>query len=249
MKEIKTTIVFILLMVISISACGKTEGSDNSINETGIEGVTAEVSKENNTGDENAADEVVTETDEEIIMRPGHPTYYGSLEKAHEVWGDIETGRIHFGDVEYGHDDKPILTLDSSRDSDLIRTVLIIFDYFSEQPNYSLDDAVEIAASYMPFEIMEKYYEFQKSRMIAPDESREGDAIYYVISYHLTDEGKDAYDSKEHAYSGSIDVVMEAKDERIRSINISYGTPRWMGYLSKNEYHEEEWNCDLFDYR
>ena len=64
---------------------------------------------------------------------------------------------------------------------------------------------------------------------------------YYMLSYHLTDEGKKAYDSHEHEYSGSIDVSIQVKDETVVCISIGFGKPRWMGYLEKNGYHREEW--------
>lgn len=198
---------------------------------------------------EETAQRVSSETDMDIIMRTGHPTYYGSVEQSHAVWDDIEKGRIHFGDKSYGNNDNPILSMDAYRKSDLIRSIYISFTNFKEEVSVPLDEALKIAASYMPFDIMDRWYEYGKSEMIVPDEGHQGKDSYYVISYGLTDEGGDAYYAKEHEYSGSIDVIIQVNDEAVKSINITFGTPRWMSSLKQNSYLREEWSCDLYDYR
>ena len=191
----------------------------------------------------------VKETDLDIILREGHPTYYGSVALSHVIWDDVEKGRIHFGDGIYGSNDKPILSMDAYRDSDIIRLVLINFTNFEDKQTVSVDDALRVSASYLPYNIMDQYYEYKGSKMIVPDESKKNNATYYVISYRLTDAGSTAYYAKEHQYSGTIDVIIQVIDDAVQSIEITFGTPRWMGYLSKNSYHLEEWACDLYDYK
>ena len=100
---------------------------------------------------------------------------------------------------------------------------------------------------YMPYDVMDKWYEYRGSEHVVSDDGSEDD--YYVISYSLTDKGSDASYSKEHSYSGSIDVIIEVKDDIVQSFNITFGKPRWMRSLSKNSYHTEEWSCNLYDYR
>ncbi len=193
--------------------------------------------------------EPVQETDMDIILRAGHPTYYGSVEQSHKVWDDVEDGKIHFGDKSYGHNDTPILTMDAYRQSDIIRTTCINFYNFSDNQNVTIDEAIHIASTYMPYEIMDQYYEYRGSEMIVPDEGKRDGSTYYTISYSLTEEAGDAYYKKEHEYSGSIDVIIQSDNEIVTSINITFGKPRWMYSLSQNSYHTEEWSCDLYDYR
>lgn len=189
------------------------------------------------------------ESDRDIIMRKGHPTYYGSVEQSHVIWDDVEQGRIHFADINYGYNDKPILSMDSYRNSDVIRQVIINFENFNEDIDLSIDEALKITASYMPYDIMDQYYVFSGSRFIVPDESHKDEPKYYIVSYRLTDAGSEAYYAKEHDYSGSIDVIIQASDGIVRNIDITFGTPKWMNFLSKNGYQEEEWSCDLYDYK
>lgn len=204
-----------------------------------------------NTEDNSVETEVApaVETDMDIVMRANHPTYYGSVVQSHDTWDDVEKGKIHFGDKNYGNNDKPILSMDAYRNSDIIRLILINFMNFEDSPVVSVDEALKIAASYMPYDVMDQYYEFKGSEIIAPDESRKEDASYYIVSYRLTDEGSKAYYAKEHEYSGTIDVIIQVKDEAVENIDITFGTPRWMSSLNQNSYHKVEWSCNLYDFR
>lgn len=208
---------------------------------TTVESTNTEVS------DDVANDQDTIDEDLSIIVRDGHPKYYGSVEKSHEVWDDVEKGKVHFGDKSYGHSDKPILAMTAYRNEDMIRSVVVSFTNFVNNPNLSVDEVIPIVASYMPYDVMDKWYEYRGSEHIVSDDGSKAD--YYVVSYGLTDKGSDAYYSKEHSYSGSIDVIIEVKDDIVQYFNITFGKPRWMTSLSKNNYHTEEWTCNLYDYK
>lgn len=199
---------------------------------------------------EPASDSPSINSDLEIITRDGHPTYYGSVETSHTIWDGTGKGKIIFAD-SYDKYNKgvTILTMDAYRNSDLIRGIEIYFSNFEEPITLSLDEAIKIAAAYMPFEIMDTYYQYKDSELLVPDEGKGGDD-YYIITYNLTDESSAEYYSKEHEYSGTIDVIIQVdQDDVVQNIIIGFGTPRWMGSLSTNSYHKEEWACNLYDFR
>lgn len=180
------------------------------------------------------------EKDIDIVMRRNHPTYYGSVKKSHNIWNDVAEGKIHFADEIYGHNDKSILSMSAYRNSDIIREIIINFNNFDNK-SVTIEKAIEIAASYTPFEIIEQYYKFSLSEMIVPDNADENKSTYYTISYSLTDDGKKA----EQDYSGSIDIIIETNGDVAKNIIITFGKPRWMSSLSLNKYHTEDWTCDL----
>ena len=132
---------------------------------------------------EPAPDSPSINPDLEIITRDGHPTYYGSVETSHTIWDGTGKGKIVFAD-SYDKYSKgvTILTMDAYRNSDLIRGIEIYFSNFEEPITLSLDEALKIAAAYMPFEIMDTYYQYKDSELLVPDEGKDGDN-YYIISY------------------------------------------------------------------
>ncbi len=243
------------MVLLSLSACGENNSKpeSNADVQTIVEEESSNSDVEVATIDDVPASDsdidTTEETDMDIVTRAGHPTYYGSVEASHEIWDDVEKGRIHFGDKSYGYNDTPILTMDANRNSDIIRQVVINFENFNEHPAVTLEDALSITATYMPYEIMDQYYEFKGSEMLVPEESRKDDPTYYVVSYRLTEEGSSAYYAKEHEYSGTIDVIIQVNNGSVQNINISFGTPRWMSSLSTNSYLREDWSCDLYDYK
>ena len=241
-SKIVMTVTFCII-TLALGACGyELDSSSNDSPTTKVE----ETANDDNI---EQANESVSENDMEIITRNGHPTYYGSVEQSHNIWDDVEKGKIHFADENYGYNDNPVLTMDCNRNEDIIRSIYISFSDFEEKPQLSIDETLPIVASYMPFDVMDKWYEFETSKMIVPDDKNSGKDTVYLVSYRLTEVGNNAYDSKEHSYSGSIDVMISVKDNIVQNVNITFGTPKWMSYLEKNGYHTEEWNCDLYDYK
>ena len=250
----KTLIILSLLLLAhcTLSGCGNSNNTPSTVSQEERD-ISVEVSEsqviESISEDVEKVEEaeIVEETkkvsDMEIITREGHPTYYGSVEKSHEVWDDVESGKIHFGDKNYGYHDSPILVMDSARNSDFITNVIINFSNFEEEIDMSVEEALPIAASYTPFDAIEQAYVFRGSEKIVPDDESKKVSSYYVFNYSL--ENKDVNDQ----YQGSITIILEEREGSIANIDFTFSKPRWMYSLEKNSYHKEAWDYDLIDYR
>lgn len=194
--------------------------------------------------------EPVPPTDWEIITREGHPTYYGSVEESRSVWGDVEKGKVYFAGSLDKISENAILSMSAYRNSDLIRGIGVSFSSFEEPPMLTIEEVLPVIASYMPYEVMDEYYTFMRSELIAPDDEESGESRYYIVSYCLTDKAKESYYSQNHEYSGTIDVQIYAdKNNYVTGFSIGFGLPRWMFSMTQNNYHTEEWACDLYNYR
>lgn len=193
-----------------------------------------------------------SETDLEIITRPGHPTYYGSVASSHNIWGDVPKNKIVFGDEDENESfgDETIISMEAYRNSDLIRCINILFSNFEEPPCLTIEDVLPIVSSYMPYDIIEQYYCYNGSKLLIPnDDNHLKYEKYYILSYGLTEEGSESYYKGTHEYSGSIDVIITTDENGIvNNFYINFGTPRWMSSLTLNDYHEEVWKCDLVNY-
>lgn len=192
-----------------------------------------------------------SESDLDIILRSGHPTYYGSNTQAHEVWKDVEKGKIQFAD-DYKYstkDTKPIIYLEgyNSDKYELIKGVGIrLYNSEELQNGIALDEALKIASDYLPYDIIEKWYKFNRSFCIIPKDGKEQSEIDYFVCYGLTEEGSNAYYAKEHQYSGSIDINLSGTDEEhITYVGITFGTPKWVGFLDTNGKQKIEWEYDF----
>jgi len=196
-----------------------------------------------NNNDETSSNTTHLASDMDLITRSGHPTYYGSVSLAHSVWSDARKGKIIFPDSYDKYSKETILILEAYKNSDLIRGIEIYFSNFEQPVQLSVDEVLKIATTYLPFDIVNKYYKFGGSELIVPDQNNKEKSSYYVVSYHHNGV------SDNNDYSGSIDVVIEFKDNKAENLIIKFGTPRWMSSISKNGYHIEKWDCDLRNYK
>lgn len=247
MKNKLSLLILLIIIVGLFCGCGSSSSEESKNNNKSEEtsNLSGEMQEQEVLETEN-----MPSSDLEIITREGHPTYYGSVEVSHAIWDGIDKETVIFADSYNKYKQgKTILYMSAYRNSDLIRDIGIYFSNFEEPVGMTLEDVLIIAASYMPFGVMDDYYEFKDSELIVPDDGVDKDT-YYVVSYRLTEEGKSAYYSNEHEYSGTIDVIIAYSNEGVpQNISIGFGTPRWMSSLSTNGYHKEEWDCDLYDYK
>ncbi len=248
-KKIKMPVKVILIVLIWLICFGianSNKENSNTVQDT-TENVKEEaISEEKQTND--TTDQASLENDLAIITRDGHPTYYGSTAKAHEVWDDVEKGKIIFADSNNKYDDSTILSMGGySQDekNEVIREIGIYFTNMKEVPDVSLGQAVEIATDYLPQDIIDKWYEFRSSYELVPNDPEKD--TYHVITYGLTDKGSDSYYSGEHKYSGSIDVIINGSNENVSSLVITFGTPRWMSSLSTNGYTKNDWDYNALE--
>lgn len=213
------------------------------------EGTDAATENEPETETELETEKDTVISDLEIITAEDHPTYYGSTEQAHKVWKNINKEKIVFADSYDKYTENTIICMSGYRTGEknqIIRNIEIYFKNFSSPIDLSLKDALNIAKTYLPFEIINSYYEFYKSYCIQPlDDDNKN--TYYIVSYHLTESAKSAYYSNEHSYSGTIDVIIcSNQNENVDYFTIGFGTPKWMGFLDRNGYQKTEWDYDFY---
>lgn len=196
--------------------------------------------------DRKKAAEEFAKSDLGILTRNNHPTYYGSIKQAKEVWKDVSKDKVKISNG-YGRNlkDTTILSIgNSDRNSDLIKYVEIYFNRFSTKKPTTLNEVLKITAEYLPSDIMKKYYSFDESYKVTPKDGRKK-SNFYVVSYHLNEKGKAEY-SKNHSYSGTVDIMIEENhDGSFGCISIKFTAPKWLWFLDKNGYERQTWDCDL----
>lgn len=239
----------IILAIGALYVIGNMQQNDNKKNENSSKVGDTTAESESFTESMNFSSESVnifSETDLEIITRTGHPTYYGSVISSHTIWDDVPKNKIIFADKNETFGNETIISMSAYKNSDLIRSIHITFSNFENPINYTIEDVLPIVSSYMPYDIIDKYYHYTGSRLIAPNEDNSKREKYYTFSYGLTEEGRSSYYEKIHEYSGSIDVVITTDDNDIvDNFYIDFGVPRWMSSLDLNKYHQETWECNL----
>lgn len=176
----------------------------------------------------------------ELITIDGHPVLYDYLSTAHKVWDEYADGRIDFAD-DYSDDykaGKTVLVVDAytaieqGKEEHEIKGFEI---YPSEE--MTLDNSLEIAKSYIPMDILEKWYSLAWSRKYIKEESER-----YEILYTPTENGKAAFDSQEKDYN-YVAISIHIENGNVEFIGISSTNP-----LSRMPgYQQQEWEYDLLN--
>ena len=224
-----------LAMCLSLYACGNSVTADTESAE-----VSTEITTENSTAPVNA--------DWEIITRTGHPRYYGSTSEAHKIWQGVAKEKIVYADSYHDYSDETVRLMtgySKEEKNEIIRGVEIYLENFEEPMTISLEEAIQLADGYMPYDIIEEWYEYGLSCCIKPKDIQKD--TYYVVEYYLTDEASDAGYANEHPYSGRITVIFhtDSTTGNVNGISIGFGTPKWMNFLEKNGYEKTEWEFDF----
>ena len=267
-----TTIIFFLCGLFAFTTAGSSSAKENSNQAittttaittevttttipTTISTTTVSTTTETTTQlTEPESEPIVFPTDLSIITAPGHPTYYGSMSQAQEIWANVEDGKIDFVDP-YFSSSKLILSIKrcprqnlySREKSDVIGELNIYFSNFEDSNYFSLSDALSIISDYIPYDIMKQYYEFYESYCLQPTEKCASEETYYVIKYNLNEEGKSIYE-KEHSYFGNVSIICEVNpDGGVNLGRIMFDTPGWMLHYELNSFDLLEWHCDLLE--
>lgn len=181
--------------------------------------------------------------DMDLVTMDGHPTDYGSVKESHKIWKKAGTGKIHFGDDgKYSSNDNTIIYMTADLDNDMIKTVDVNFDKFETDPKLDMDAALKIAATYAPFDIMDKYYQFEKSWKVVND-THDNDAS--IMAYKTKEEGSD--------YPEMLYLIVYTDNDVVKSFSYTYHLPNELNISdavkSMNGYKNEDWKCNIYDYR
>lgn len=227
-----------------------------------VESYTEEISTEESVSEQNIPEqkqsvceetsiqeEICMNEDWEFLTRDGHPTYYGNMQEAKWTWVDVSRKKILYAGSYLDFTDKTILVLDGyhTEDNEIIRDIEIYFENFSEPMDIYLEDALWLTSGYIPYDIIDEWYEFSSSYKAIPEDLQEQKEKYYVIEYALTEEGGEAYYDDKHSFSGRITIIITEELGKIKTVTMHFGVPKWMNSLERNSYIKEEWHYDFLE--
>lgn len=180
----------------------------------------------------------------ELLTKANHPKLFSSradVKKFYEGQGNI----VKLHPSEY--DDKTVLYIKTMSDtvykdytdaSARVKDIQIYLSNAQETNNIKIDEAVDIAETFIPWEIMDEYYELDETKC-ADNLSAANHERYYDIRYRLKERYLSNY--MVHGYPGSITIRFKADtNNRVENIRIAIRLDRLGGRLDNN-YKFTEW--------
>ena len=233
---------FWVIVVVAVAAIAFTDTPEDKPESEPVANTATEQPKETEKAEESEkpTQEPEIESDLDIITRKGHPTYYGEMKQAHLFWDDVKKGKIAFSDSSQDdYSDDLILSLGKHSNDTDIGNIEIYFQNMQDTTEITLDKAVSVVGEYLPYDILEKWYKFNKSYLLIPETQSKEDKIY-IVSYSLKKEQHST------SYYGSVDVIIAVnKKGQANYATIGFGLPNSLIYAEKNGYTYAEWEHDF----
>lgn len=190
-----------------------------------------------------------TLSDMETLQIANHPKFYGDFEMAKNIWSPYSNVSVVNARQTIYNQDSLLLITTGDSDKNYITSIVIDFRNSTEHTNYSFDNMLSLVCSYIPFDIIDKYYSFNNSfKEVTSDGVM--DSYYYI--YELNHDGMDynAQNNTPHLDSKFAFNIRHYLTDNSWAVEINYlsskgNTDKFAaGYFSR-----EDWNIDLNSYR
>ncbi len=228
--------IFVVLVIIIVIIGIKGNDNDNeNKSDNKKENASEDISEDKST-DKN------TLSDLEILTLDSHPKFYGDYKEAKKFWADYKQVMVDKTSSEY--EDK--LLLAATGNNKVITDITIDFTHSDEiKHKLTVEKVLKIVCEYIPYDILEKYYEYTESFY---ETSKDGNykAYHYIMS--LNKEGKAASANNDFLLYDkfAFKIIHKNDDDWIVKINRS-------AYKGKHEksdkYEVEYWKADLNKYK
>lgn len=178
----------------------------------------------------------------ELISMEGHPVLYDFLSTAHTFWDNYAEKRIDFPD-DYFDDfqaEKTVLVIDAwlSLEHGFNEHMIRGFEIYPDK-EISLDEGLNLAKSYLPMDILKKWYALEWSKCYYSEE----DNVYqYYVLYEPTESGKENIDKQglDYNYAG---VSLTVQNDVVIGLSVISTNP--LGRHTDG--HEIDWKYDFLN--
>ncbi|MGZ9586487.1 hypothetical protein [Paenibacillus marinisediminis] len=203
-----------------------------------------------NDGIENSSQEAVKEnlSDLELLTMKGHPQFYGDYNEAKKFWKGYDKVKVVDTDRKMLNEDALLLVTAPGGVNRIISNITINLSNVENKHDIKLDDVLKLICDYIPYDIMDKYYTFEKS-FHEVHKYEKYEAYRYVMK--LNDDGKAVNKLGEKYYDPkfAFKIIHRNDDDWIAEINyLSYHVNRDKSN-DPASIEVEDWNVDINKYR
>ena len=178
--------------------------------------------------------------------------YFGSVDDAKRLWIAYKGEEVFITPKAYDFefDDKTLIRADAYSTKYTWIDDLNLYLQNTES-DVSIEDALNIARSYLPMDLIRQYYQFEDSYILDMKENK-----VHIVSYIITEEGNAV---REENYKKSelsvydmpyqIYVWLWGEDNSIGTLRINNDMDNayWESNYSRNGIEREEWHYDFLE--
>lgn len=181
--------------------------------------------------------------DIELLTLKEHPKFYGDYKAAKSFWKGFDNVKVVNSRQKIYNEDALLLV--TSGNEDVITNITINLSDYEEKQSLELEKVMRLICDYIPYDIIEQYYDFKES---FHEMNKDGkyEAYHYVME--LNDKGKDVNKSGERYFQSkfAFQIIHRNDNDWIATIN----------YLAYEGIHDrlksdgvEAWDVDIEKYK
>lgn len=180
----------------------------------------------------------------ELVTLKDHPKYYGDYKVAKKFWKKYDEVVVDV--TATGHNEEALLFV-GTIDSKVIDNIRINLSDVEGNQNIELEDVLPLVCDYIPYEIIDKYYDF-KEAFHEIYKAGNYEAYHYVMD--LNDAGKEANKSGEIKYDDkfSFQIIHRNDNEWTAEMNYLSYEGKYRSF-KEGEFDIKKWKVNLKKYR
>ncbi len=178
----------------------------------------------------------------ELITLKDHPKYYGDYKEAKIFWKKYDEVVV----ATTGRNEDALLLVGTT-DSKVIDNIRINLSDVEGNQNIELEDVLSLVCDYIPFEIIDKYYDF-KEAYHETYKAGKYEAYHYVMD--LNEAGRKANKTGEIKYDDkfSFQIIHRNDHEWIAEMNYLSYKGKYKSF-KEGEFDIKKWKVNLKKYR
>ena len=183
----------------------------------------------------------------ELLTLKEHPKFYGDYQAAKSFWKGFDKVKVVNARQTIYNEDALLLVTTGDEDNDVITNVTINLSDYEKEQYLELDNVMQLICDYIPYDIIDKYYDFKESfHEIYKDGGYE--AYHYVME--LNDKGKEVNKSGERYFNSKFAFKIMHRND-----NDWIAVMNYLAYKGNHNkfrtdaYDVEEWDVNIEKYK
>ena len=181
-------------------------------------------------------------TDMSIASLSNHPKLYDDYETAKEFYEGYDKAKVTPISTRLYDDDKIVLLSYDKEVGDYITSIVLNFRDSTNKESITLDQMIKVTCSYIPFDLFDKFYDFEKSFV---ETNKNGDYTAYHYVWVLNDEGKKTTNQYNKI---AFRIANTNESEWVSTIDV-LSVRGETGHWEEGAYSQDVWDIDLEQYR
>ena len=183
----------------------------------------------------------------ELLTLKDHPKFYGDYKAAKRFWKGFDKIKVVNARLTIQNEDALLLVTTGDEDNGVITNVTINLSDYEKKQYLELDNVMQLICDYIPYDIIDKYYDFKESFHEVYKNGRY-EAYHYVME--LNANGKEVNKSGErYLQSPFAFKIIHRNDNDWIAVMQCTAYEGNHDKFSADAYDVEEWDADIEKYK